>query len=158
MRAMTTHRFPPLPAVIAASFSQPDVPKLPVAGKVIHGLQPRNDHILTTTRSEISIANSKLCMRFVSTELGQEAFFFSSPPPWGCAGSAADLPMRDAPSKRAVTRSALLRFPFFIYFFKNIVNIAGGQREGLPVGVTGQRQGLKHHRSGECADERLAGG
>lgn len=78
MRAMTTHRFTPLPAVIAASFSQPDVPKLPVAGKVIHGLQPRNDHILTTTRSEISIANSKLCMRFVSTELGQEG---SSPPP-----------------------------------------------------------------------------
>lgn len=57
MRAMTTYLLTPLPAVIAASFIQPDMPKLPVAGKVTHGLQPRNDHILTTTRSEISIAN-----------------------------------------------------------------------------------------------------
>lgn len=56
MRAITTHLLTGLAAVVAASLIPPDVPELPVAGKVIHGLQPRDDHILTTTRSEISIA------------------------------------------------------------------------------------------------------
>lgn len=74
MRAVPTHPLTLLPAVIAASFIQPNVPKLPVAGKVIHELQPRNDRILTTTRSEVSIANSNSACVFVSTELGQEVF------------------------------------------------------------------------------------
>lgn len=86
-------------------------------------------------------------MRFVSNELGPEVFFFVR-----VRRQRRRSSMRDAPSERTVARSALLRFRFLI------VNIAGGQREGLPVGVTGQRKGLKHHRSGECADERLAGG
>lgn len=61
--------------------------------------------------------------------------------------------LRRSPSVQP--RSAARFFSFIIFL---IVNITGGQREGLPVGATGRRQGLKHHRSGECADERLAGG
>lgn len=75
MRPMTTHLLTLLPAVIAASFIQPDVPELPVAGKVIHRLQPRNDHIFATKRSEISIANSNSAWVFISAKLGQEVLF-----------------------------------------------------------------------------------
>lgn len=46
-------------------------------------------------------------MRFVSTELGQEVFFVR------VRRLRRRSAMRDAPSERAVVRSALLRFPFF---------------------------------------------
>lgn len=149
MRAMTTHLLTLLPAVIAASFIQPDVPELPVAGKVIHGLQPRNDHILATTRSEISMVNSNSACVFISTKLGQEVLF--------ARVRKAAPQFRDARRGVRASGRAFSSAPLPV-FFPLIVNITGGQRKGLPVGVTGRRQGLKHHRSGECADERLDGG
>lgn len=98
------------------------MPKLPVAGKVIHGLQPRNDHILTTTRSEISIANSNsACVLF---PLSFFFFFFGE-------GAQTAPQIRDA--RRAVRASGE---PCSASRFL-IVNIAGGQREGLPVGGWG---------------------
>lgn len=59
--------------------------------------------------------------------------------------------MRDTASQRAVARTALLRFLFF-----QLSTSPGRQHESLPAEVTGQRQGLKYHRSGERADDRLA--
>lgn len=102
---MTTHLLTFLPAVIAASFIQPDVPELPIAGKVIHGLQPRNDHVLATTElreSSVANSNSECVLSPVNSDRRVKFVRLRRRPA-----------MRDAASERAVARSAPRRFPCF---------------------------------------------
>lgn len=74
---------------------------------------------------------------------------------WDHRGDRPHAALQISDARHGVSASGCAYSPAPFPLFQ-LSTSPGRQHESLPAEVTGQRQGLKYHRSGERADDRLA--